>query len=95
METWVPVIVAAVSSPLLVKGVEMFTSWVTRREGKKRTDLDRAWSARDREARKRRIVEEHAHSLRRMLIEAPCIEFSDIPPWPTSGTGPVDTKGSS
>lgn len=57
--------------------------------GKQRRDeVDRAWSARDDEARKRRISEEHASSIRRMLIEAPCVENSTVPPYPSYKENP-------
>lgn len=51
--------------------------------GKKRRDeVDRAWGARDEEARKRRISEEHASLIRRLLIEAPCVDHTKVPLYP-------------
>lgn len=47
--------------------------------------------ARDSERKVRRIVEEHAARLRRLLIEATCVDSATIPPYPTSSpeTGPI------
>lgn len=50
--------------------------------------------ARDSERKIRRIVEEHAARLRRVLIEATCVDSATIPPCPTSSpeTGPIDKE---
>lgn len=50
--------------------------------GTRRSELDQAHSRADAEAAKRRIVEEHASRLTRLLIEAPCIDSSTIPSFP-------------
>lgn len=52
---------------------------------------DHSEHARDQERRDRRIAQEHASQLRRMLIEAPGVDIADIPPYPTSAphTGPI------
>lgn len=69
---------------------------VTGREGKRRDDTQKAWRYYDRAEKRRRVVEEHAHRLRRLLIEAPCVDPQNIPEWPATGqTGPTDTKGTS
>lgn len=62
--------------------------------GERRRDgLERAWTARDREARKRRQIEEFASKLIRRLVEAPCVPADSIPEWPPySDTGPTKTK---
>lgn len=66
---------------------------ITNREKQRRSDADKAWAQRDEQARRRRIMEEHAHVLRRVLIEAPCVARADIPPWPTSrGTTPDPSR---
>lgn len=60
---------------------------------RRRSELERAWAARDREARKRRQIEEFASRLVRRLIEAPCVPADEIPEWPPySDTGPTKTK---
>ena len=59
---------------------------LTGKEARRRSDAEKAWEQRDEQARRRRIVEEHAHVLRRKLIEADCIEPKDIPPWPYRGS---------
>lgn len=46
-------------------------------------ERDKAEDERDREAAYRRIIQEHASELRRLLIEAGA---ADIPPWPPSPT---------
>lgn len=74
---------------LLSSGVPFLWRWITGAEKRRRTDADKAWEQRDTESRRRRRIEEHAHELRRMLIEAPCIKPSDIPSWPSRG---IETK---
>lgn len=46
-----------------------FYKWVTGRQKAERTAIQDAWTERDREAARRREVEEDAHGLRMMLIE--------------------------
>jgi hypothetical protein len=53
---------------------------------RRRDDLNKAWDAYDRERKWRRRIEDYTHQLRRMLIEAPCIDPVDLPPWPSSST---------
>lgn len=63
---------------LVKRGVDALSG----RGKKRRNEVDTAWSARDEEARKRRIAEEHTSLIRRMLIEAPCVDNSTVPPYP-------------
>lgn len=49
---------------------------------KRRDEVDRAWTRADSEAQKRRIAEEHASHVRRLLIEAPCIDNAQVPQFP-------------
>lgn len=65
--------------------------WRKMRGQERRDDLKKAWEERDTQARRRRRIEEHAHELRRMLIEAPCIKPSEIPSWPSRGTNNKET----
>lgn len=92
MELWVPVLVAGIGSPLLLEAFKTFREWLSGREGKKRTELEKAWSAFDSERKRRRVIEEHAGLLRRRLIEAPCIDAAEIPEWPHTMTGPIATQ---
>lgn len=55
-------------------------------------ERDDAIAHRDVEASRRRRIEEHASRLRRIIAEAPCIDFDIVPPWP-DGTGPVTHLG--
>lgn len=57
--------------------------------GRQRREIDRARKAEasadtraDIEARARRLAQEHASHLRRLLYEAPCVDVSTIPPFP-------------
>lgn len=56
---------------------------LTGRATERRSELRRAWDTADEEARKRRIAEEHASHVRRILIEAPCVDNTDVPPYPS------------
>ncbi len=76
---------------------KLTTRWATAGT-RRRDDLDRAYErlqqarARADEAdKRRRRAQEHASQLRRMLLEAPCIDPADIPTWP-GDTGPIQTK---
>lgn len=62
---------------------------LTGRAQRQRREIDRtrtASAAADRraddEAHDRRLAQEHASHLRRLLFEAPCVDTSTIPPWP-------------
>lgn len=48
----------------------------------RRSELRRAWDAVDSEARKRRLLEEYASCLRRLLFDAPCVDAATVPPYP-------------
>lgn len=54
----------------------------TGRASRQRREVDRVRSIADNEAHNRRIAEEHASHLRRLLYEAPCVEVAAIPPFP-------------
>ncbi|KAA9133769.1 hypothetical protein [Microbacterium caowuchunii] len=41
----------------------------------------------DQEALRRRVAQEHASHLRRLLYEAPCVDVTTIPPWPAYPDG--------
>lgn len=65
----------------------------TGREGRRRADSDAGWRARDREATKRRKLQEYATHLRMELVAAG-VPMHELPPWPRSApdTGPTNTK---
>lgn len=74
---------------------------LTGRAGRRRDEVDRAWAratrawARaDRESRYRRRMEEYAHGLRRLLIDAYAADPGQIPPWPDAPTttGPTEAQ---
>lgn len=50
---------------------------------RRRDEVDRAWQRADSEAVKRRLAEEYASRMMRHLISAPCVETSEIEPFPT------------
>lgn len=77
---WVAIAVAALTGGL---ARDLF-AWLRSafKKADRRSELERAWDSRDAEARKRRQVEEHASLLTRMLIAAPCVDQSTIPPFP-------------
>ena len=68
----------AIVPSLVKRGIDA----VSGRGRKRRDEVDRAWRRADSEARKRRVIEEHASQLRRELLEAPCVDPAAIPPWP-------------
>ncbi|GGD32977.1 hypothetical protein GCM10010915_11700 [Microbacterium faecale] len=70
---------------------------ISNRGAKRRDEVDRAWRRVDREASKRRRMEEHASHLTRLLFAAPCVEPADIPSFPAytdSDSRSNDTKDS-
>ncbi len=54
----------------------------TGRASRQRREVDRMRLKADNEAHNRRLSEEHASHLRRLLFEAPCVRVEDIPPYP-------------
>lgn len=80
---WVAIVIAALTGGF-ARDILTWTKTLFRpRSALRRTELETAWSRADEEARKRRIVEEHASHLRRALIEAPCVDRASIEPFPT------------
>lgn len=47
-----------------------------------RADAAAAYERADEEAYQRRITQEHASLIRRLLLEAPCVDPATIPPYP-------------
>ena len=89
---WADLVVKLGGGAIAVKLLDWLIPLLRGREARRRAELDRVWRERDREARKRRRLEEFATLLRRRLLEAPCVDDSTIPPWPALGdTGPTDT----
>lgn len=56
--------------------------WSTGKQGRRRNEVDRAYAQRDKEARKRRILEESLSVHRRVILEAGCLSQDDLPPYP-------------
>lgn len=90
-QEWIALITGLGGGPLILAVVRAVWRATTGREGRRRSEVDRAWQERDREATKRRRLEEFASLLRRRLLEAPCVDDSTVPTWPES-TGPITTK---
>lgn len=90
MPDWiVPVIIATVGSPLALESFKLATRQFTGREARKRSDLDKAWAARDVEARQRRRLAEALHETR-LLAREYGVPIDKLPPWP-DGTGGIKT----
>ncbi|WP_119697054.1 hypothetical protein [Microbacterium halotolerans] len=82
---------------ILIKLVERGLDKMSNRGNKRRDEVDRAWRRVDREASRRRKVEEHASHLTRLLIAAPCVDPTTIPkfpPYTSTDTRSTDTKES-
>lgn len=93
MPEWiVPVIIAAIGSPLAVKSFDLMVRQLTGREARKRSDIDKAWAARDVEARQRRKLAESLHETR-LLAREYGVPLDKLPPWP-DGTGSIKTGDS-
>lgn len=78
----VSLLIALGAGGILLELVKRLFDSFSGRGKKRRDEVDRAWGARDEEARKRRISEEHASLIRRLLIEAPCVDNTTVPPYP-------------
>lgn len=93
MTEWAPVVIALLSAgggAILLKIVERTLDSFSGRGRQRRDEVDRAWKRADdesgradHEAVKRRIAEEYASRTMRQLIAAPCVNTSDIEPFPT------------
>ena len=79
---WVAIVVAALTGGF-VRDIFTWVRGLFKGRTHRRSELDRAWDKADDEARKRRIVEEHASHVRRLLYEAPCVENGTVPPFPS------------
>lgn len=79
---WVAIAVAALTGGF-ARDIFAWLRGLFKGAGHRRSELDRAWEKADDESRKRRIAEEHASQIRRLLIEAQCVENDTIPPFPT------------
>ena len=73
---------AAGGGAILLELVKRLLDATTGRGRKRRDEVDRAWRRADREASRRRVVEEHASHLRRLLLAADCVDTTSIPPFP-------------
>ncbi|WP_067198954.1 hypothetical protein [Microbacterium sp. XT11] len=77
------VLLSAGGGAILLELTKRVLDAASGRGRKRRDEVDRAWQRADREAAKRRRIEEHASLLRRLLIAAPCVDSSEIPEYPT------------
>lgn len=87
-QTLATIIVAAIGSPLFLELARRLIDWLKGREQAKRGEVDRAHekisherSENDALRRDLRIAQERASVYRRMLLEAPCIQATEIPTW--------------
>lgn len=91
-QTLATLVGALLTGGVATKLLEHLWPFLAGRGERRRSELDRAWASRDREAAKRRQLEEFASRCVRRLIEAPCVPDDTIPEWPAStpSTGPTD-----
>ena len=87
---------SGVVGAVAVKLVEMLRDYVAGRAQKKRDEVDRAAQEAEKERRRADeyksrafqaeswsdVIEEEARLYRRMIIEAPCLDPNDLPPFP-------------
>lgn len=85
-------IAAAGGGAILLELTKRGLDKLSNRGAKRRDEVDRAWRRADREAQKRRVLEEYASQLRRVLIGAPCVETADIPTWPAYSSTDTNTS---
>ena len=85
-------IAAAGGGAILLELTKRGLDKLSNRGAKRRDEVDRAWRRADREAHKRRMLEEYASHLRRILISAACIEAADIPNWPAYSSTDTNTS---
>lgn len=81
--TPVALLLSAGGGAILLELTKRTLDAMSGRGRKRRDEVDRAWQRADREASKRRRLEEHSSLLRRLLIAAPCVDSSEIPEYPT------------
>lgn len=89
MTEWTPVAIAALLGALGVGGIitklaERAIEKFTGRGPRRRDEVHRAYAYGDREAWRARRAEEYSGRLKRMLIDAPCVDTSTIPEEPPS-----------
>lgn len=79
----IALLMSAGGGAIILELVKRGLDRISGRGRKRRDEVDRAWQRADREASKRRRIEEHASLLRRRLIAAPCVDEATIPDFPT------------
>lgn len=82
METWALLLTALGAGGILKALLDNVWAWLKGRQAEERD----AWAERDKEAKGRRVLEEYAHRLRRMLFRLGAREGDgedDVPRWPT------------
>lgn len=90
-ETFVALITGLGGGPIIVSAIRALWVHVTGRQRRARDEATQVWMKLDREAARRRRLQEYSSVLRRELIEAPCVDNGSIPPWP-GDTGVVKTN---
>ncbi|HXH34317.1 MAG TPA: hypothetical protein VNJ54_07890 [Plantibacter sp.] len=86
-QDWATILVAIGAGAIFKELVVVIGKALTGRLGQRRNEVDRAFRERDREASRRRKLEESLSHHRRLMNEAPCIPIESIPPWPTYTQG--------
>jgi len=82
VETWALLLTAIGAGSIITKLVDNAVAWLKGRQAEERD----AWAERDREAKARRILEEYAHALRRLLFRRGAREGDgedDVPRFPS------------
>lgn len=79
---WVALAVAALTGGF-ARDIIGWVRSLFRGRPQRRGEMERAWEKADEESRRRRLAEEHASHLRRLLLEAPCIPSHEVPPFPS------------
>ena len=90
---WVTAILGAGGLTAILTFGKHLVALVTGRARRKRDEVDEAYAERDKEAAKRRIIEEHASAVRVVAIREG-VDPALIPAWPTyrSDTGQIPTQ---
>lgn len=80
-EFWASLVLGVLSGGLIA---QIFKTIADRIKGRssKRSELEVAWGKADEESRRRRIAEDRFHQARKLLIEANCIDPTNIPEYP-------------
>ena len=80
-EFWAAFVLAVLSGGLIREVISAINNKIKGRTAR-RSELEEAWAKADTESQRRRIAEDYAFTIRKLLLESPCVEAHQVPAFP-------------